>query len=164
MGRAPSPHRPDALYGPTIVGLFHEIQPAQAALGALRDAGLSSEQLSIVARREGGAGGIPGWLPAAGTVSLPGTDQADGAGPLVADSAAAGSLVSALLAIRVAEEDALAFVQEVGRGDVLVVVQSFSDDQGRGAYTLVVRAGTDVVRAYGLSTGEPVGEMPALLW
>lgn len=183
MTRQPSPQRSDALYGPTIAGLFWDRRRAGRALAELRDAGFAPEQVSVLLCLEdeqrgrphagesalwraeagpspGGAGGMPPWPAEIGTLALPGGGTATVAGPLARRSVAAGGLGRALAAAGVRQEDAQAYASALLHGGVLLVAQAYSDDQARGVYTLLERWDADGLRAYGLTTGEPEGELP----
>ncbi|MER3404813.1 MAG: hypothetical protein C4289_06315, partial [Chloroflexota bacterium] len=101
----PSPQRRDALYGPTIAGLFWDRQQARQALAELRDAGFASEQVSVLlcpqdeqhdqlrsgedtppnvvaGRPLARADVMPPWLSQTGTLTLPDGGMAVVAGPL----------------------------------------------------------------------------------
>lgn len=183
MARQPSPQRSDALYGPTIAGLFWNRRQAGQALAELRDAGFAPEQVSVllclvdeqaeqpragestsglpgVGHSSGGTGAMPPWLSETGTLVLPGGGTAAIAGPLARRSVAAGGLAGALAAAGVRREDAPAYGSALLHGGVLLVAQAYSDDQARGVYTLFERWGADGLRAYGLATGEPESELP----
>ena len=183
MTRQPSPQRSDALYGPTIAGLFWDRRRAGQALAELRDAGFAPEQVSVLLCLEdeqrdqphggegtsglpeagaspGGAGSMPPWPAATGTLALPGGGTAAVAGPLARRSVAAGGLAGALTVAGVRREDAQAYGSALLHGGVLLVAQAYSDDQARGVYTLLERWGADGLRAYSLATGEPERELP----
>jgi hypothetical protein len=168
----PIPQRRDALYGPVVLGRFQDMPRARLVLEELRAAGFTLEQVSMVARLQGvqqqgvqqefsdPRGSIPGWLSEIRTISIPDAGQAVVAGPLARGAAGAGGLPGALVASGVREEDAKDYGQELSSGAVLVVVQSYSDDQARGAYMLFERHSAASLRAYSLATGEPLSEMP----
>ncbi len=183
MASQPSPQRRDALYGPTIAGLFWDRQRAGQALAELRDAGFSPEQVSVLLCLEdkqrdqprsgertphsaeagpppAGAGRMPLWLSETGTLTLPDGGTAIVAGPLARRRGAAGELAGALAAAGVREEDAQAYGSALRHGGVLLIAQAYSDDQARGVYTLFERWGANGLRAYGLAIGEPEGELP----
>jgi|GEM_PF-2452117 hypothetical protein len=181
MGSQSPPQRSDALYGPTIVGLFWDRQRAGRALGELRDTGFAAEQISVLLclqeeeqqsgartleRAEGGrfpagAGHRPPWLSESSMIALPAGGTAAVAGPLARRSVAAGGLTSALIGAGVREEDAHIYGSALLHGGVLLVAQAYSDDQARGVYALFERWGAEGLRAYGLATGEPETELPA---
>jgi uncharacterized membrane protein len=163
----------------TVVGAFDGPRAAEMALNDLRDAGFSSDQVSVVARdtreaREvtertdmgaGGAatgavlggitGGVLGWLVGIGALAIPGIGPVVAAGALAttlggaAVGAAAGGLIGALVDMGIPEEEARGYEESVRQGRILLVVSCHSDDQARETRRIFDRHSGLDVRAFG---------------
>jgi uncharacterized membrane protein len=137
----------------TIVsGIFTTAANAQVAVERLRDLGVPSGDISMIAREvervaepvaapaasatasgvaTGGLfGGLAGLLVGLGTLAIPGIGPVLAAGPLLgalggaAIGAATGGLLGALVDLGVPEEYATTYVTEIERGQVLVTVRT----------------------------------------
>ena len=137
----------------TVSGLFDTYSEAASAVRSLRDAGISSDDISIVANNasgeihdhevhedEGGGaatgaglgvatGGGIGLLAGLGALAIPGIGPVVAGGWLLttvvgaALGLASGSIVGALLKAGVSEEDAHVYAEGVRRGGTLVTVR-----------------------------------------
>jgi uncharacterized membrane protein len=138
----------------TVVAVFHSIGEANRAVQRLLDAGVTRDDISLVANKstadehltEGvedpsqnigtGAGvgaaigGTSGLLLALAGLALPGVGPVLAAGPLVAAlggaglGAAVGGMVGALVNLGIPEDEAHHYAEGVRRGDVLVTVKT----------------------------------------
>jgi uncharacterized membrane protein len=163
----------------TVAGVFASPTEAERALNALRDAGFSPEQVSVVAKdtrdvrdltdrtdmgAEGAAagaatggvlGGLAGFLVGISALVIPGIGPIVGSGILLSTlagagiGAAAGGLVGALVDAGVPEEDARAYEAHVGAGRVLLTVHATTDAQAREAERILNTASGTDVRGYG---------------
>jgi len=138
----------------TVVGVFNSVTDAQKAVSALESAGISRDQISVIANKNatgyetgegvdkasdvvadagigaaiGGVGGL--LLSVAGAITLPVIGPILAAGPIAAAltgagiGAAAGGLVGALTESGIPEEHAKYYAEGVRRGDVLVTVNA----------------------------------------
>lgn len=133
-----------------ITGLYDDYATAQSVVGDLEDAGINSDDISIVGHNShndtnaaegagvgagigaavGGAGGL---LAGLGLLAIPGVGPVVAAGWLAATAAgavggavvggAAGGLIGALTNSGVSEEDAHVYAEGVRRGGTLVTVR-----------------------------------------
>ena len=163
----------------TVVGAFEGVDRAERALNALRDAGCTPEQVSVVAQDkreteqlaertemagEGAAagavtggvlGGLAGFLVGISAMVIPGIGPIVGTGILVSTragagiGAAAGGLVGALAEHGVPEEDARGYERHVGQGRILLTAHAADDEQALAAHRAFERAGGADVRGYG---------------
>lgn len=170
----------------TIVGLFDNASDAQQAVNDLEAAGISRNNISIVASQQavggasgstaaetaggaaGGAmtGGILGALAGAALIALPGGPIL-AAGPLLAGAltgagvgAAAGGLVGALAGAGVPEDEARYYDEGVRRGGTLVTVSAQDNDAGRVTDVLNRYNPVDIDERraqWGLDIGAPSG-------
>jgi uncharacterized membrane protein len=138
----------------TIVsGVFPNPSMAAIAVERLRELGVTSSDISMIAREvervaaepvgvettsataagvaTGGVfGGLAGLLVGLGTLAIPGIGPVIAAGPLLgalggaAIGAATGGLVGALVDLGVPEEYATTYATEIERGQVLVTVRT----------------------------------------
>jgi len=132
----------------TVTGLYDKQADARAVVSALEDAGISSDNISIVGRDgnerdskagEGAAagagigaavGGTGGLLAGLGMLAIPGVGPVVAAGWLVATAAgavagavaggAAGGIIGSLTKEGVDEDDAHVYAEGVRRGSTLV--------------------------------------------
>jgi uncharacterized membrane protein len=139
--------------GRTVVGLFRDRRDAEQAIGDLRDAGFTREQIGIAINDKGAqremedqtganaagkgaaAGAVSGGL-VGGIIGLLGSLLVPGLGPIVVGGvlesvlvgagvgAATGGLVGALVGIGVGEEDARHFDAGFREGGTLVTVDA----------------------------------------
>lgn len=142
----------------TVSGLFDNHADARAAVSALEDAGISSDNISIVGRDsegrdsnagEGAAagagigaavGGTGGLLAGLGMLAIPGVGPVVAAGWLAATAAgavagavaggAAGGLIGSLTKEGVDEDDAHVYAEGVRRGSTLVSARVDDDEIG----------------------------------
>ena len=166
----------------TVVGAFEGVDRAERALSALKDAGFSPEQVSVVAQDkqetqqlaertemagEGAAmgavaggllGGLAGFLLGISAMVIPGIGPIVGTGILVSTlagaglGAATGGLVGALAAHGVPEKDADGYDAHVGQGRILLTAHTNDDMQAGAAHRAFEQAGGADVRGYGAVT------------
>ncbi|MGM0470667.1 MAG: general stress protein [Bacillota bacterium] len=131
----------------TIVGVFADHQQAESALSELKDAGYSTDELSLVAKGEegregeqmemtnqnlsdgaatGGAlGGAAGLLASAGALAIPGIGPVLAAGPIAAglSGSVAGGLTGALVDYGIDEQQGQDYAEEVRQGNMLAIYE-----------------------------------------
>jgi uncharacterized membrane protein len=135
-----------------VSGVFTSPSTAQVAIERLRDLGVPSSDISLIAREvervaepvavaapsatasgvaTGGIfGGLAGLLVGLGALAIPGIGPVIAAGPLLgalggaAIGAATGGLLGALVDLGVPEEYATTYVTAVERGQVLLTVRT----------------------------------------
>lgn len=119
----------------TISGLFDTREQAEAAVDALGEAGVNSDNISLVRPGhdddddglEGAAVGatVGGVLGALAAFAIPGIGPVVGAGWLAAAlaGAAAGGLIGALADAGIDEEDAHVYAEGIRRGNTLVTAR-----------------------------------------
>ena len=162
----------------TVVGVFDGPNHAEQALTGLREAGLTPEQVSVVAKEkqdvkqlaersdmagEGAAtgavtggvlGGLAGFLVGISALVIPGIGPIVGTGILVSTlagagiGAATGGLVGALTGQGVPEEDAKGYEERVREGSILLTVQAHGEGQADQAREVFDRTGGGGVRGY----------------
>ncbi|MCC6178078.1 MAG: general stress protein [Chloroflexi bacterium] len=165
----------------TVVGVFDGSETAESALAALKGAGFSPDQVSVVARdaREsqdmventgmgaegatsgaflgGITGGVIGWLVGIGALAIPGIGPVVAAGALAttiagaAIGAVAGGLIGALVDAGVPEEEARGYHEHVKGGRILLTVNARTDEQAHEAYRILQRNSGIDVRGYGFT-------------
>jgi hypothetical protein len=148
----------------TVTGLFDTYDHAASAVRSLKDAGIPSEDISIVANNASGeihdheddgggaatgaglgvaTGGGIGLLAGLGALAIPGIGPVVAGGWLITTAVgaalglASGSIVGALLKAGVAEEDAHVYAEGVRRGGTLVTVRV--DDARAEAANAILR-------------------------
>jgi hypothetical protein len=148
----------------TVTGLFDTYDHAASAVRSLKDAGIPSEDISIVANNSSGeihdhekggggaatgaglgvaTGGGIGLLAGLGALAIPGIGPVVAGGWLLttmvgaALGLASGSIVGALLKAGVSEEDAHVYAEGVRRGGTLVTARV--DDTRAGAASAILR-------------------------
>lgn len=164
----------------TVIGVFEDADSATQALNALRDAGFTPEQVSVIARdtrttrdmaentdmvaEDAGKGavvgtvlgGLAGWLVGVSALAIPGIGPIVGAGIIGSTlagagiGAAAGGLIGALSSYGVPEEDARQYEESVRQGSVLLTVHANDDTQAQWANTIFGDQGGRGVRSYGI--------------
>ena len=155
----------------TVTGLFDTYDHAASAVRSLKDAGIASEDISIVANNssgeihdhedEGGGaatgaglgvatGGGIGLLAGLGALAIPGIGPVVAGGWLLttvvgaAIGLASGSIVGALLDAGVSEEDAHVYAEGIRRGGTLVTAR-VEDTRAEAANAILRNAqGVDV--------------------
>ena len=154
-----------------VTGLFDTYGEATSAVRALKDAGLPSDDISIVANNtsgeihdhedEGGGaatgaglgvatGGGIGLLAGLGALAIPGIGPVVAGGWLLttvvgaALGLASGSIVGALLKAGVSEEDAHVYAEGVRRGGTLVTVRTDSAREDTARAILRDARGVDI--------------------
>jgi len=167
----------------TVIGVFEDVDSATRALNALRDAGFTPEQVSVLARdsrvtrevadntdmvaEDAGKGaivgtilgGLAGWLIGISALAIPGIGPVVGAGIIATTlagaglGAAAGGLIGALGSYGVPEEDARAYEESVRQGSVLLTVHATSEAQAQQAQHIFEDRGGRSVRSYGIDQG-----------
>lgn len=147
-----------ARYKDATVGLFSNIDDANAAIDGLHEAGISTDAISVVAQQEiiqninedvasedlsdgagtGAAiGGVLGLLAGIGAIAIPGVGPVLSAGTLAAAlgstavGAGLGGLVGALVDLGIPDSEAQAYSESVGRGEILVTVAGSGVDHDK---------------------------------
>lgn len=131
----------------TVIGIFDKKENAEQALREIRDAGVSDDKISMVARGEqdnnndnnymnqnltngtatGGAlGGLAGLVASAGALAIPGIGPILAAGPIAAglSGAAAGGIAGGLVDMGIPEERGNFYENEVKSGKILAAVET----------------------------------------
>jgi len=165
----------------TVTGLFDTYDHAASAVRSLKDAGIASEDISIVANNssgeihdyedEGGGaatgaglgvatGGGIGLLAGLGALAIPGIGPVVAGGWLLttvvgaAIGLASGSIVGALLDAGVSEEDAHVYAEGIRRGGTLVTAR-VEDTRAEAANAILRNAlGVDVAARREMYTAE----------
>jgi len=156
---------------PTLVATFTSSDDAEQAVDALKDAGFSDEEISVVARDEsgqqaddgglmgqnltggtatGGAlGGLAGLLAGAGALAIPGIGPIIAAGPIAAglSGAVMGGLAGGLIDLGIPEERGQYYEDRVREGDILVAVKADAD-QADQADRILNDYGADEVESH----------------
>ncbi|WP_457939325.1 hypothetical protein [Mesorhizobium sp. 10J20-29] len=138
----------------TISGLFDTREQAEAAVDALGEAGIGSENISLVRPGhedddddglEGAAVGatVGGVLGALAAFAIPGIGPVVGAGWLAAalTGAAAGGLIGALADAGIDEDDAHVYAEGIRRGNTLVTAR-VEDAQVDAAAAILNQSGS----------------------
>jgi uncharacterized membrane protein len=174
----------------TVIGVFEDADSATQALNALRDAGFTPEQVSVIARdtrttremaentdmvaEDAGKGavvgtvlgGLAGWLVGISALAIPGIGPIVGAGIIgttlagAGIGAAAGGLIGALGSYGVPEEDARQYEESVRQGSVLLTVHAGTDAQVQQANTIFGSQGGRSVRSYGVDPNMTYTDTP----
>ncbi|MBU0583494.1 MAG: hypothetical protein KKB66_13345 [Alphaproteobacteria bacterium] len=137
----------------TVSGLFDTRDQAEAAVDALGEAGIGSENISLVRPGhddaddglEGAAVGatVGGVLGALAAFAIPGIGPVVGAGWLATalTGAAAGGLIGALADEGIDEEDAHVYAEGIRRGNTLVIAR-VEDAQVDAATAILGQSGS----------------------
>lgn len=156
----------------TVIGVFRSEDQAQRAVGALRQAGFSDNEISVVAKNErsnegmggseGGAltgnnisggvttggvlGGLAGLAVGAGALVIPGIGPLIAAGPLAGllSGAAAGGIAGGLFDWGIPEERGQYYEEQVKRGQILTAVRTSDDKIDKAAQILRSSGARDV--------------------
>ena len=130
----------------TVIGVFDNQRNAENAVDEIRDAGITDDNISIIAKEDqiqheggrgnnddladgaatGGAiGGLAGILAGAGALTIPGVGPIIAAGPLAAGltGIAAGGLAGTLVDMGIDEERGQHYEKEVEQGNILATVE-----------------------------------------
>ena len=131
-----------------VIGVFDDRGNAENAVNEIRDAGITDDKISIVAREHqvqdndnqtsnqndvttgattGGAlGGIAGLMAGAGALTIPGIGPILAAGPLAAglSGVAAGGLTGSLVDLGLDRERSQFYEDEVRSGSILATVET----------------------------------------
>ncbi|MFW6270817.1 MAG: general stress protein, partial [Bacillota bacterium] len=126
-----------------VIGIFDDREHAENAVNEIREAGITDDKISIVAKEDtiqsegegegegedlttgaptGGAlGGIAGLMAGAGALTIPGVGPILAAGPLAAglSGVAAGGLAGSLVDLGIDRERGQYYEDEVKRGGIL---------------------------------------------
>ncbi|NLY56253.1 MAG: hypothetical protein GX058_07070 [Firmicutes bacterium] len=157
---------------PTLVATFSSSDDAEQAVNALKEAGFSDEEISVVARDDGGQdgdddgfgmgqnltggtatggalGGLAGLLAGAGALAIPGIGPIIAAGPIAAglSGAVMGGLAGGLIDLGIPEERGQYYEDRVREGDILVAVKA-DDDQADQADRILNDYGADEVESH----------------
>lgn len=135
-------------YMSTVIGVFDEQGNAEQALKQIKDAGISEDKISMVARDEenndtgymnqnltngtatGGAlGGLAGLAASVGALAIPGIGPILAVGPIAAglSGAAAGGIAGGLVDMGIPEERGNYYENEVKSGKILAAVETEED-------------------------------------
>lgn len=155
-----------------VVGIFRAEERAERAVRALKDAGFSEKEISVVERDrrkaggEGGGrddtevageelgagvtwggvvGGAAGLLASVGALAIPGIGPIVAAGPIAATltGAATGGLAGGLVDWGIPEAEGRRVEEEVKRGATVVLVRT-SDDRAHKAEGILREHGAEV--------------------
>ncbi|MFY8106792.1 MAG: general stress protein [Elstera sp.] len=153
----------------TVTGLFDTYADAQSAVTALEEAGIPTDDISLVSNRADGetedgtvtgaqagaglgalVGGVGGLLTGLGLMAIPGVGPVVAAGWLAATATgavagamaggAAGGLIGALTSSGVSEEDAHVYAEGVRRGGTVVAVKVDNDVSANRARAILDRS------------------------
>ncbi len=134
----------------TVVGVFDDQSQAERAVNEIREAGITDEEISIVAKEgrineddndqnsylnqditsgasTGGAlGGLAGLMAGAGALAIPGIGPILAAGPIAAGltGVAAGGLAGGLVDLGIPQERGEYYENEVKKGGIVATVKS----------------------------------------
>jgi len=157
----------------TVVGLFHDMRDARAAVDELRASGIEASNISLVAAGSHDAdselarkdiatdvaadagigaalGGIGGLLLGFTALVIPGIGPVMAAGPLVAAlsgagvGAVAGGLIGGLNEAGVPQDEAKHYADRVSGGDVLLTVNASAADAERARDIMDGRGAADL--------------------
>ena len=136
---------------PTVIGVFDDRNQAERAVNEIKDAGVSKDEISIVAKEEsignnnndegqgqdlttgtatgGTLGGLAGLLAGAGALAIPGIGPILAIGPIAAGltGAAAGGLAGSLVDLGIPQDRGDYYENEVKKGSILAAVKSDQD-------------------------------------
>ncbi len=160
----------------TVVAVFPDFETAEHAIGALHQAGYTSDEVSLVAKgteasselpsqaesehavhgAERGAivGGILGGLVGIAALAIPGVAPIAAAGWLAAAlggaaaGAAAGGLIGAMTEMGVPEDVARRYGHQVSEGNFLVMVVAEEGEREQNAGRILTEAGSADVESY----------------
>ncbi len=130
----------------TVIGVFDDQRSAENAVNEIRNAGITDDNISIIAREEsidnnqrgnnqdltdgattGGAiGGLAGLMAGAGALTIPGVGPIIAAGPIAAGltGVAAGGITGSLIDMGIDEERGQYYENEVEKGAILATVEA----------------------------------------
>lgn len=157
----------------TTIGVFGSRDQAERAIETLHEEGFTEDEISVIARDEGGGqdgdegggmgmdsiadgtmwggglGAIGGLLAGAGALAIPGVGPILAAGPLAAtlSGAVAGGIGGGLLDLGVPEERGQQYEDEVKQGRILCVVES-DEDRSNDAARIMREAGASNVETH----------------
>ena len=152
----------------TVIGVFGSEEQAQRAIGALRQAGFSDNEISLVAHENQGAGqdatmntgsdvgdgittggvlgGLAGLAAGAGALVIPGIGPLIAAGPLagILSGAAAGGIAGGLIDWGIPEERGRYYEDQVRQGQILTAIRTKDEMVDRAASILREAGAHDV--------------------
>ncbi|MDR3563559.1 MAG: hypothetical protein P4N59_19285 [Negativicutes bacterium] len=148
----------------TVIGVFQSRQAAEEAVGQLRQQAFTSEEINIVAKKQGGnkeyvdddisdgaltggtLGGIGGLILGAGALAIPGIGPIIAAGPIAAalSGAVAGGLTGGLIDWGIPAEVSQHYEQQVAKGDTLAVIRTTQQKVNQAAQILRQNGAKDV--------------------
>jgi len=132
----------------TVIGIFNDQSDAENAVDEIRDAGITDEKISILAKEgmiseedeesfldqdlttgigSGGAlGGLVGLLVGAGTLAIPGVGPILAVGPIAAGltGVATGGLAGGLVDLGIPKDRGEFYENEVKKGGILAAVEA----------------------------------------
>ncbi|MEJ6949771.1 hypothetical protein [Natronospora cellulosivora (SeqCode)] len=137
----------------TVIGVFDNKESAEHALNQVRNAGITDDRISMVAKEDqvrnnneneggyaeqnlgdgaatGGAiGGIAGLIAGAGALAIPGIGPIIAAGPIAAGltGLAAGGIAGGLIDMGIPEERGDYYEGEVKKGKIVAAVEADED-------------------------------------
>ncbi|NLJ33608.1 MAG: hypothetical protein GX349_03325 [Firmicutes bacterium] len=152
----------------TVIGVFNSEDQAQRAIGALKQGGFDDNEISLVAKGEGGVdqggdtfggedigegvttggvlGGLAGLAAGAGALVIPGIGPLIAAGPLagILSGAAAGGIAGGLIDWGIPEERGEYYEEQVKQGQILAVIKAEDDTVDQCAQILRESGARDV--------------------
>ncbi len=134
----------------TIIGVFDNRNDAEQAVNEIREAGVTRDEISIVAKEDkvkgkkddqsnnlnqnvssgaatgGTLGGIAGLIAGAGALAIPGIGPIVAAGPIAAglSGVAAGGLAGSLVDLGIPQDRGQYYENEVKKGGILATVEA----------------------------------------
>lgn len=137
----------------TVIGVFENKESAESALNQIRNAGITDEKISMVAKEDqvrnnneneggymeqnlsdgaatGGAlGGIAGLIAGAGALAIPGIGPIIAAGPIAAGltGVAAGGIAGGLVDMGIPQERGDYYEGEIKKGKIVAAVEADED-------------------------------------
>ncbi|MGI6574417.1 MAG: general stress protein [bacterium] len=155
----------------TVIGVFRSEDQAQQAVGALRQAGFTENEISLVAKKgQGGGGGrnqdtmtdgsdigggvttggvlggLAGLAAGAGALVIPGIGPLIAAGPLAGllSGAAAGGIAGGLIDWGIPEDRGRYYEEQVKQGQILAAIRVSDDKTEKAAEILRQNNAQDV--------------------
>ncbi len=171
----------------TVIGVFNGRGPCEQAVRAMRDRGFRDNEISVVARGQGGQGGpaaaaggdqeagldvsegvtwggalggIAGLLAGVGALAVPGVGPVVAAGPLAATlgGAVTGGVAGGLLDLGIPENRGRFYEEELKKGRILAVVQADTDRIDEAAQILREHGATNVESHVGSGRAARLGQ------
>lgn len=154
----------------TIIGVFHDKDAAERALNEIRNAGITDDKISLVAKDDqqkqnneegrdnldqnltagtatgGTLGGLSGLAVGAGALAIPGIGPIIAAGPIAAGltGAAAGGIAGGLVDMGIPQDRGNYYEEQVKSGKILTAVEADDNKINDVASFLRDNGATDV--------------------